>query len=72
MRDVSIVGVGIHKYGRFDGKSYLDIGREAVITALRDANVEWKNIQTAYCSRQRLPSSTGAKTLADLGKQASP
>ncbi|MFC1982226.1 thiolase family protein [Chloroflexota bacterium] len=72
MREVSIVGVGIHKYGRFEGKPFQDIGREAVIMALKDANIEWKDVQTAYCSRQRLPSSTGAKTLADLGKTGIP
>ena len=37
MREVAIVGVGIHPFGRFDGKGFEEIGLEAVMGALRDA-----------------------------------
>ena len=44
MRKVSIVGIGIHKFGRFDDETYMDIGLEAAIKALRDAGINWKDI----------------------------
>jgi len=48
MSDVCIVGVGIHKFGRTDGVSGLDQGVFAVREALKDAGVEWPDIQFAY------------------------
>ena len=37
MREVSIIGVGIHKFGRFGDKSYIAMGQEAAQMALKDA-----------------------------------
>jgi len=48
MSDVVIVGVGIHPFGRTDGRSGIDQGVFAVRTALADAGVEWSDIQFAY------------------------
>jgi len=68
MRAVSIIGAGIHKFGRFGDKPYTEIGLEAAVMALRDANVPWKEIQVAYCSRMYLPATTGVRTLIQLGR----
>lgn len=48
MSDVCIVGIGIHPFGRTDGVSGLDQGVFAVRQALKDAGVEWPQIQFAY------------------------
>jgi len=64
--DVSIVGVGIHPFGRFD-KSYEEIGAHAASAALRDAGVSWQDIQAAYLSRMYLPATSGARVLRRLG-----
>ena len=61
MRKAVIVGVGIHPFGRFDGKTYQQIGQEAVKMALKDANVKWKDIQVAYLSSQYLPSTASMR-----------
>lgn len=66
MSDVSIVGVGIHPFGRFD-KSYEEIGAHAASAALQDAGVSWRNIQAAYLSRMYLPATSGARVLRRLG-----
>jgi len=66
MSDVVIIGAGIHPFGRFD-KSYEEIGSEAAAAALRDAGLEWKNIQAAYLSRMYLPATSGARILRRLG-----
>ena len=50
MREVAIIGVGMHPFGRFDDKSYVDMGREATVRALKDAGIEWKQVEAAYCS----------------------
>src|SRR5688500_9511359 len=44
MNDVAIIGVGIHPFGRFE-KTAMEMGAEAIQSALIDAGVEWKDIQ---------------------------
>jgi len=43
--DAYIIGVGMVKYGRYPDKSVVDLATEAVITALKDANLTMKDIQ---------------------------
>jgi acetyl-CoA acetyltransferase len=44
---VAIVGIGIHPFGRFDGVTGLDLGADAVRQAVRDAGIEWPDVQFA-------------------------
>ncbi|MFC2067204.1 thiolase family protein [Chloroflexota bacterium] len=68
MRKVSIVGIGIHKFGRFDDESYMDIGLEATRMALSDATLKWKDVQMAFCGRMYLPATSGVRILTQLGR----
>ncbi len=43
-KEVAILGVGMHPWGKW-GKNILDYGRVAVLNALKDATLEWKDIQ---------------------------
>ena len=45
MREVAILGVGMHPWGKWPEKSFLDFGRVATKNALKDANIQWKDIQ---------------------------
>ena len=45
--DVAIIGVGLHPFGRFD-KTAMQMGAEAIQTALTDAGVGWKDIQFGF------------------------
>jgi acetyl-CoA C-acetyltransferase len=47
MPDVAIIGVGIHPFGRFPGRSALTMGAEAARTALADAGLSWTDVQFA-------------------------
>ena len=44
MNDVAIIGVGLHPFGRFEGKSAMEMGVDAIFAAVADAGVEWKDI----------------------------
>ena len=46
MREVSIIGVGLHPWGKFPENTFVDIGKVAIANALKDANIEWKKIET--------------------------
>ena len=48
MTGVAIVGVGIHPFGRFEGKTGLDLGAHAVRQAVHDAGIEWPDVQFAF------------------------
>ena len=72
MREVAIIGVGMHPFGRFDDKSYVDIGREAAVRALKDAGISWKQVEAAYCSCMYLPATSGVRILSTLGRTGIP
>lgn len=44
MREVAIVGVGMHPWGKHTDKTFVDLGVVATKNALKDANMEWKDI----------------------------
>ncbi len=46
--DVAIIGVGLHPFGRFPGKSAIEMGAAAARLAMKDAGVEWRDIQFAF------------------------
>ena len=48
MSEVCIVGIGIHPFGRTDGRSGLEQGVHAVRAALADAGIDWPQVQFAY------------------------
>jgi acetyl-CoA acetyltransferase len=49
MREVSVIGIGLHPWGKFYQKTFVDLGVEAIAKALTDANIEWEKIET-ICS----------------------
>lgn len=48
MKEVVILGVGLHPFGRFGAKSAIEMGAEATRLALADAGVAWKDVQFAF------------------------
>jgi acetyl-CoA acetyltransferase len=48
MSGVSIIGAGLHPFGRFAGKQAMDMGAEAIRLALKDAGIGWDQVQRAY------------------------
>ncbi|HWL47038.1 MAG TPA: thiolase family protein [Sphingomonadaceae bacterium] len=66
MKDVVIIGAGIHPFGRFD-KTAEEIGSHAARMALQDAGLAWSDIEASYLSRMYLPATSGARILRKLG-----
>jgi acetyl-CoA acetyltransferase len=48
MSRVSIIGVGLHPFGRFGDKPAMDMGAEAIRLALQDAGISWDQVQRGY------------------------
>ena len=47
VNEVAIIGVGLHPFGRFEGKSAMQMGVDAIFAAVRDAGIEYRDIQAA-------------------------
>jgi len=45
MNEVAILGVSMHPWGKIKGKSVPDLNLEVAQNALKDAGLEWKDIQ---------------------------
>jgi acetyl-CoA acetyltransferase len=61
MREVSIIGVGMTRFGKFLERSLQDLGREAAWNAIEDANVGVKDIEVAYVGNALAPQLTELK-----------
>ncbi|MBI5604242.1 MAG: thiolase family protein [Deltaproteobacteria bacterium] len=48
MREVAIIGIGGTKFGKYPHLSLRELGEEACLKAIRDANIKPKDIQLAY------------------------
>jgi acetyl-CoA acyltransferase len=48
MREVVVLGIGMHPFGRFLEKNMSDLAKVAIWDALRDSGVPAKDIQVAY------------------------
>ena len=67
-REVVIAGVGLHPFGRFPEKTTTDLAREAVLEALGDSGIKFKDIQVAYFGHVYWEGATpGEMTLRQMG-----
>jgi acetyl-CoA acetyltransferase len=67
MREVAILGIGMTDFGRFPQKSVAKIGAEAVVAALKDAGIEWKEIPMIYCAHSMGGDADGQLVEAEIG-----
>ena len=72
MNGVRVAGVGIHRFGRFDGTTTTDMGVAAVRDALADAGVGRGGFQAAFCGTAYGGVASGHKVLTRLGMTGMP
>ncbi|MBU4002384.1 MAG: lipid-transfer protein, partial [Proteobacteria bacterium] len=73
MRKVMIAGVGLTRFDRYDGekgraeKEFFDLGSEAILAALKDADMEWSDIQAAFCGSVYCGTGAGHQVIERVG-----
>ena len=72
MRDVVVLGAGLHRFGRFPDKSLPDLGREAIENALDDSGVPFKDIEVAYVGRVLAGMGAGLSVVSEMGRTGIP
>lgn len=68
MREVCVLGVGMHKFGRWPDLSVGDMVREAVLAAFQDAGCEFKDIEVGFSGRVQQVTGTGQSVFGELGQ----
>jgi acetyl-CoA acetyltransferase len=73
-RPVSVIGVGLHNFGRFPKKTFLNLSSECIVQALDDAGMENARDIQAMLYSHALPQtqSAGELVLAEVGMSAIP
>jgi acetyl-CoA acetyltransferase len=67
MKDVAVLGVGMHRFGMWAEKSNAEMGREAGLAALRDAGLSFREVQAAYVGYIFAPVMSGTRTMKEFG-----
>jgi acetyl-CoA acetyltransferase len=68
MRRVGVIGVGLHRYGKWPDKQPKDLARTAIEGALESAGLEWPDMESAWCGHTSLGMTAGARLLAPMGQ----
>ena len=78
MRTVNIAGIGLTRFNLYDGekgrpyREYYELGEQAILEALEDSGMEWKNIEAAYCGNVQGGSATGHMSAKGIGQTGIP
>ncbi len=67
MKDVAVLGVGMHRFGMWPDASNADMGREAGLAALRDAGLSFRDVQAAYVGYIFAPVMSGIRAMKEFG-----
>lgn len=67
MRDVYIVGAGMTPFGKFPNRPQWDLGKEAVVAAVKDAKVDHRDIQAGFVGNVLGGVLPGPKVFKELG-----
>jgi acetyl-CoA acetyltransferase len=59
MRDVALIGLGMHPWGKFEDKSVTGLMREATEAALKDAGIAWREVQAVSSASSRFSGGRG-------------
>jgi len=72
MRPVYVVGIGLRRYQRMSETPYVTLGLTAVREALKDANIEWRSVESTYTGTAMLGMAASRPMLRYLGATGIP
>jgi len=72
VRSVEVAGIGLHPFGRFEGRTVTEMGVAAVRQALADAGVDRRDFQAAFCGTAYSGVAAGHRVLDALGATGGP
>jgi benzoylsuccinyl-CoA thiolase BbsB subunit len=72
MREVHVGGVGMIRFGRYPDRSIEDMGRDALLQAVKDAGIDPRQVQETFCGSGYGGALIGQRILRDLGMTGMP
>lgn len=72
MKDVAVAGIGLVRWKRYVDQEIYDFGSEAILNALKDAGMEWKEIQAAFCGSVYQGTGSGHQVIKEIGMTGIP
>lgn len=66
-REVAIAGIGMIRWQRYDDREVHDFSSEAVLQALADSEIDWTDIQEAFCGSVYQGTCAGHQVLKEIG-----
>lgn len=67
MREVAIAGIGMIRWQRYNDREVHDFSSEAVLKALDDSEMDWSDIQEAFCGSVYQGTCSGHQVLKEIG-----
>lgn len=67
MNDVYVIGVGMTQFGKHPDRDATDLGVEATLAAIRDAGIQPRQLEAAYCGHVFQGMAMGQRVLAQIG-----
>ena len=67
LREVAVIGAGLFRYGVYPEIPFTDMGTQAVNNALKDAGVDWPDIELGYCAYTNLGIASGHTLARAIG-----
>ncbi len=66
-REVVVAGIGTTKWGYYPDKASYELAADAIITALKDAEMGWNEIGAAFCGSVYQGTGSGHQGIMDVG-----
>jgi acetyl-CoA acetyltransferase len=67
MREVFIAGMGITSWGSYPELECYNFGSEAILKALHDAGMQWKDVEAAFCGSVYQGTASGHQAVIEVG-----
>jgi acetyl-CoA acetyltransferase len=67
MRDAFVGGAAITKWGYYEDATCYEFGGRAVLQALKDAEMEWKDVQAVFCGSVYQGTASGHQAIREVG-----
>ncbi len=72
MREVAVVGVSMIKFGRYADRDFSQLAGQAALEAMKDGNVQIKDIEALYSGNLYATSGSGQRILQQIGQTGIP
>jgi acetyl-CoA acetyltransferase len=72
-REVAIAGIGLTRFCKYEAnRDYWDYGSEAIVGALKDADMELSDLQAAFCGTAYGDTGAGHRAIGEIGMSGIP